>query len=171
MRPLSWSKTVTKRCSIFVASTIAIRIRANAQHSLSGLPTTKPRDSALRAVTKEVVGTHVLLKRPLFGGDILRRLLPRVSLASYIVHFPAKVKNGVLHGEWRNRAAPYDWFEINGKTEINGTAILHLNGAPRRFLIDRLLPLTILLLPLAPSPPHLSDVRNMPRYGLALDLH
>jgi len=47
----------------------------------AGLPTTKPRDSALRAVTKEVVGIRVLLTRLLFGGDILRRLLLRVSLA------------------------------------------------------------------------------------------
>jgi hypothetical protein len=29
----------------------------------AGLPTTKPRDSALRGVTKEVVGIHVLLTR------------------------------------------------------------------------------------------------------------
>jgi hypothetical protein len=47
----------------------------------AGLPTTKPRDSALRAVTKEVVGLHVLLARSLFGDGIPRRLLRRVSLA------------------------------------------------------------------------------------------
>jgi hypothetical protein len=47
----------------------------------AGLPTTKPRDSALRAVTKEVVGIHVLLTRSLFACDILRRFLRRVSLA------------------------------------------------------------------------------------------
>ncbi len=48
----------------------------------AGLPTTKPRDSALRAVIiKEAVGIHVLLRRSLFGDGILRRLLPRVSLA------------------------------------------------------------------------------------------
>src|SRR5271157_2019891 len=41
--------------------------------------TTKPRDSALRAVTKEVVGIRVLLTRLLFGDGILRRLLRRVS--------------------------------------------------------------------------------------------
>src|SRR5271165_5594145 len=46
-----------------------------------GLHTTKPRDSALRAVTKEVVGIHVLVTRSLFGGDILHRFLQRVSLA------------------------------------------------------------------------------------------
>ena len=47
----------------------------------AGLPTTKPRDGALRAVTKEVVGIHVLLTRSLFVCGILRRLLRRVSLA------------------------------------------------------------------------------------------
>jgi hypothetical protein len=43
-----------------------------------GLPTTKPRDSALRAVTKEVVEIHVLLTRSLFACDILHRFLQRV---------------------------------------------------------------------------------------------
>jgi len=33
-----------------------------------------------RAVTQEVVGTHVLLTRSPFGGGILRKLLLRVSL-------------------------------------------------------------------------------------------
>ena len=47
----------------------------------AGFLRTKPRDSALRAVTKEVVGLHVLLTGSLFGDDILRRLLLRVSLA------------------------------------------------------------------------------------------
>jgi hypothetical protein len=42
-------------------------------------PTTKPRDSALRAVTKEVVGIRVLLTRLLFGDGIPRKLLPPVS--------------------------------------------------------------------------------------------
>jgi hypothetical protein len=32
-------------------------------------------------ITKEVVGFHGLLMHPLFGGDILRRFLQRVSLA------------------------------------------------------------------------------------------
>src|ERR1700674_1499304 len=41
----------------------------------------KPRDSALRAVTKEVVGIRVLLTRSPFAGGIPRRLLRRVSLA------------------------------------------------------------------------------------------
>jgi hypothetical protein len=45
----------------------------------AGLPTTKPRDSPLRAVTKEVVGIHVRLNRSPFAGGIPRRLLPRVS--------------------------------------------------------------------------------------------
>ena len=51
-----------------------------------------------------------------------------VVAAGYIIHFPAKVKNGVLHGEWKNRAAPYDWFELNGKIQANGNALLNLNG-------------------------------------------
>src|SRR5215469_16127475 len=46
----------------------------------AGFLRTKPRVSALRAVTKEVVGIRVLLSRPLFGGGTLRRLLLRVSL-------------------------------------------------------------------------------------------
>jgi len=33
------------------------------------------------SLSKEVVGTHALLTRSLFGGDILRRFLRRVSLA------------------------------------------------------------------------------------------
>ena len=45
----------------------------------AGLPTR--RETALRAVTKEVVGIHVLLTRSLSGGGIPRRLLLRVSLA------------------------------------------------------------------------------------------
>jgi hypothetical protein len=40
------------------------------------------RDSALRAVTKEVVGIRVLLTRSPFAGGIPRRLLRRVSLAT-----------------------------------------------------------------------------------------
>ena len=34
-----------------------------------------------RPITKEVVGIHVLPTRSLFGGDTLRKLLRRVSLA------------------------------------------------------------------------------------------
>jgi hypothetical protein len=44
-------------------------------------PQPNRRDSALRAVTKEVVGIRVLLMRSLFVCDIPRRLLGRVSLA------------------------------------------------------------------------------------------
>jgi hypothetical protein len=47
----------------------------------AGFPTTKPRDSALRAITKEAAGIHVLPTRLLFGDGIPRRLLRRVSLA------------------------------------------------------------------------------------------
>jgi hypothetical protein len=36
-------------------------------------PPTKVGDSALRAVTKEAVGIHILVKRSLFGDGILRR--------------------------------------------------------------------------------------------------
>jgi hypothetical protein len=35
----------------------------------------------LQAVSREVVGIHVLLARSLFGGDITRNLLRRASLA------------------------------------------------------------------------------------------
>jgi CHAT domain-containing protein len=48
--------------------------------------------------------------------------------APFILHFSAKVKNGNLHGEWRDKAPPYDWFDLNGKIGSDGTAILHLNG-------------------------------------------
>ena len=39
------------------------------------------KGGALQAVTEEVVGIHVLLTHSLFACDILRRLLPRNSLA------------------------------------------------------------------------------------------
>jgi serine/threonine protein kinase len=45
----------------------------------------------------------------------------------YVSYFAAKVKNGVLHGELGTRGAAA-FFEINGKIEADGTAILHLNG-------------------------------------------
>jgi hypothetical protein len=45
----------------------------------AGLSTTKPRESALRAVTKEVVGIRVLLTRLVFGDGIPRKLLRRAS--------------------------------------------------------------------------------------------
>jgi hypothetical protein len=47
----------------------------------AGFPSIKPRDSALRAVTKVAVGIHVLLTRSFFGDGTPRRLLQRVSLA------------------------------------------------------------------------------------------
>src|SRR5271166_6970766 len=47
----------------------------------AGLPTTKPRDSALRAVTKAVVGIHVLRTHSFFGGGIRRMFLQRISPA------------------------------------------------------------------------------------------
>ncbi len=45
----------------------------------------------------------------------------------YVSYFAAKVKNGVLHGELGTRGAAA-FFEINGKIDADGTAILHLNG-------------------------------------------
>ena len=39
-----------------------------------------PQPSALRALTKEVVGIHILLTRSFFGDNIPRRLLQPVSL-------------------------------------------------------------------------------------------
>ena len=41
----------------------------------------RTKGRALQAVTKEVVGVHVLLTRSLFACGILHRLLQRVSLA------------------------------------------------------------------------------------------
>ena len=49
-----------------------------------GRTTTKPRDCALQAVNKEVVGIHDLLTRSLFGDGTPRTLLLRVSLAKPI---------------------------------------------------------------------------------------
>jgi serine/threonine protein kinase len=45
----------------------------------------------------------------------------------YVDYFAAKVKNGVLHGEHGTRGAAA-FYEINGKIDADGTAILHLNG-------------------------------------------
>jgi len=50
----------------------------------------------------------------------------KVSLA-WMKHFPAKVKNGVLHGELGTRHAP-DWYVLDGKIEANGAANLRANG-------------------------------------------
>jgi hypothetical protein len=44
----------------------------------------KRKGRALQAVNKEVVGTHDPLTRSLFDGDILHRLLRRVSLVKSI---------------------------------------------------------------------------------------
>src|SRR5260370_32003215 len=49
-----------------------------------------------------------------------------VALA-FVRHLPAKVKNGVLHGESGARGAA-NWHELNGKIEANGTAILRITG-------------------------------------------
>ena len=45
----------------------------------------------------------------------------------FVHYFAARVKNGVLHGEHGTRGAP-GFFEINGKIEADGTAILHVSG-------------------------------------------
>jgi hypothetical protein len=42
-----------------------------------------------------------------------------------ILHFPAKVENGVLHGDWKSTRTPA-WLEINGKIGTGGAAILNL---------------------------------------------
>jgi hypothetical protein len=42
-------------------------------------PVVGKADTEPAAVSKEVVGSHVVLTRSLFGGGIVRRLLPRVS--------------------------------------------------------------------------------------------
>ena len=46
---------------------------------------------------------------------------------AWVIHFPAEVKNGVLHGEHGTRGAA-GWYELDGKMETNGTAILRTNG-------------------------------------------
>jgi hypothetical protein len=61
----------------FIQTPVAKHAHLKRLFDNAGLPTTKP----LRAVTKEVVGLHVLLTGSLFGDDILRMLLLRVSLA------------------------------------------------------------------------------------------
>jgi hypothetical protein len=50
-----------------------------------------------------------------------------VVARGYVFHFPAEVKNGDLHGERGNRGVA-GWFEINGKIEPDGTAVLHADG-------------------------------------------
>jgi len=49
-----------------------------------------------------------------------------VSLA-WVKHFPAKVKNVVLHGD-RGVKGAAGWYELNGKIAANGTAILPITG-------------------------------------------
>jgi len=44
----------------------------------------------------------------------------------WVIHFAAKVKNGVLHGEHGTRGQPA-FYELNGKIEVEGTASLHLD--------------------------------------------
>ena len=44
-----------------------------------------------------------------------------------ILHFSAKVKNGVLHADWRSTRTPAS-LEINGKIGTDGAAILNLKG-------------------------------------------
>jgi hypothetical protein len=46
---------------------------------------------------------------------------------AWVKHFRAKVKNGVLHGELGSRGAP-DWYELDGKIEADGTAMLRTTG-------------------------------------------
>jgi hypothetical protein len=54
--------------------------------------------AASLSFSKEVVGTHALLTRSLFGADILRRLLLRVSLA--------KLTSAPLRFLWLRRRKP-----------------------------------------------------------------
>ena len=44
-----------------------------------------------------------------------------------VLHFPAKVNDGVLHGDWRSKRTS-SWLEINGKIRTDGTAILNVKG-------------------------------------------
>jgi hypothetical protein len=46
---------------------------------------------------------------------------------AWVKHFGAEVKNGVLHGELGTRGAP-DWYELNGKIQADGTAMLRATG-------------------------------------------
>jgi hypothetical protein len=46
---------------------------------------------------------------------------------AWVKNLSAKVKNGVLHGELGTRGAP-DWYELDGKIEADGTAILRTTG-------------------------------------------
>jgi hypothetical protein len=44
-----------------------------------------------------------------------------------VMNFPANVKNGVLHGEWRSTHTTAS-LEIDGKIRADGTAMLYVNG-------------------------------------------
>ena len=46
---------------------------------------------------------------------------------AWVKHFAAEVKNGVLHGELGTRGA-LDWYELNGKIQADGTAMLRATG-------------------------------------------
>jgi hypothetical protein len=50
----------------------------------------------------------------------------QVALA-YVDHFPAEIKNGILHGEYATRGLP-GWLEIDGKIGADGTALLHVKA-------------------------------------------
>jgi hypothetical protein len=50
----------------------------------------------------------------------------QVALA-YVDHFPAEIKNGILHGEYATRGLP-GWLEIDGKIGTDGTALLQVNA-------------------------------------------
>ena len=64
---------------LVISDMSAVELKPAVIFRLSGSEKNEVR--ALRAVTKEVIGIHILLMRLLFGGDILRRFLQRVSLA------------------------------------------------------------------------------------------
>src|SRR5271166_7190552 len=53
---------------------------------------------SFKGVSKEVIGLHLLLTRSLFGGGILHRLLPHVSLA--------KSTSAPLQCSWLSRTQP-----------------------------------------------------------------
>jgi hypothetical protein len=79
--PFARSRAVhAERLDLVISDTVsAVELKPAIVFVEAGRIKTKGR--ALQAVTKEVVGTPVLLTRPVFACDILRRLLRRVSLA------------------------------------------------------------------------------------------
>ena len=58
----------------------------------------EPKGTDLQEITKEVVGTHALLTRSLFGGSIPRRLLLRVSRV--------KLTSALLRFLWHRKTKP-----------------------------------------------------------------